>query len=104
MRNGSLDSTHPQGESGEASGVKKLVGKTLGRRRRKKQEMADEQLASEEAERGRSVADRGTLENENARGDGVAPNGRESFDDDDGGSMSSLITVDDEPAAVSKQQ
>lgn len=105
VRNGSFDSTHPHDEDGETSGVKKLVGKTLGRRRRKKQELADEQLASEEVERGRSVAERGTLENENAKsGNAVAPNGRESLDDDDDdrGSRSSLITMDDEPA-VSEQ-
>lgn len=89
---GSFDRASTNGEDGDTSGVKKLVGKTIGRRRRKKQELAEEQLASEEVERGRSVAERGTLENETR---GVKY--QESFDDDDVDSRSSLITFDDEP-------
>ena len=51
-------------EDGDSNGLKKLVPKGLGaKRRRKKQERADER-ASEEAVRGRSVAERGTLEND----------------------------------------
>jgi hypothetical protein len=52
-------------EDGDSNGLKKLVPKGLGSaRRRKKQEREDEQRASEEAARGRSVAERGTLEND----------------------------------------
>lgn len=45
--------------------IKKLVSKGFGARRRKeKQDLEDKQRASEEAARGRSVAERGTLEND----------------------------------------
>ena len=48
-----------------SNGIKKLVPKALGsKRRRKKQEKEEEERASEEAARGRSVAERGTLEND----------------------------------------
>jgi hypothetical protein len=54
-------------EDGDSNGLKKLVPKGLGsKRRRKKQEQEEEQRASEEAARGRSVAERGTLENDAA--------------------------------------
>jgi len=55
--NGSDDEQEPKG-------IKKLASTLGSKRRRKKQEREDELRASEEAERGRSVADRGTLENE----------------------------------------
>jgi hypothetical protein len=52
-------------EDGDSNGLKKLVPKGLGSKRwRKKQEKEEEQRASEEAARGRSVAERGTLEND----------------------------------------
>ena len=73
-------------EDGDSNGLMKLVPKGLGsKRRRKKQEKEDEQRASEEAARGRSVAERGTLEND-AR----------SFEDSRNRSRdgSSLITYD----------
>lgn len=73
----------------EAHGVKKLVDKTIGRRKRKKQEAAEEQLASEEAERGRSIVERGTLK------DDAVP--ALLFDGKDNASRSSLVTMDDEP-------
>ncbi|RDL31361.1 Uncharacterized protein BP5553_09570 [Venustampulla echinocandica] len=65
-------------EEGEQNGIKKLVPKGLAsKRRRKKQEQEEELRASEEAARGRSVAERGTLSNDtpsrnlaNGSGDG----------------------------------
>ena len=52
-------------EDGDSNGIKKFVPKSLGsKRRRKKQEKEDEERASEEVARGRSVAERGTLEND----------------------------------------
>ena len=72
-------------EDGESNGIKKLVPKGIGskRRRMKKEKEEEEQRASEEAARGRSVAERGTLHDSdspiNGSGDG-----------------SSLITYDSE--------
>lgn len=82
-----IDKIKPSTEDdGESNGIKKLVPKGIGsKRRRKKQEQEEEQRASEEAARGRSVADRGTLQND----DGSNTNGSA-----DG---SSLITYDSEP-------
>jgi len=71
-------------DDGESNGIKKLVPKAIGskRRQRKKEKEEEEQRESEEAARGRSVADRGTLRN-----DGASPvNGS--------GDGSSLITYD----------
>ena len=52
-------------EDGDTNGIKKLVPKGIGtRRRKKKQEQEDAQRENEEAARGRSVAERGTLEND----------------------------------------
>jgi len=48
-------------EDGEPTGLKKLAMGIGSRRRRKKQEAEDELRAGEEAARGRSVAERGTL-------------------------------------------
>ncbi|KAL3420046.1 GRAM domain-containing protein [Phlyctema vagabunda] len=49
----------------ESNGLGKLLSKGMSsKRRQKKQEREEERRASEEAARGRSVADRGTLENE----------------------------------------
>jgi hypothetical protein len=62
-------------------GIKKLKG--IASRRRKRQERQEEQRASEEAERGRTVAERGTLEND-------VP----SFTRNESGDGSSLITYD----------
>ena len=60
-----IEKTKGIDEDGESNGLKKLVPKGLGStRRRKKQEREDEQRASEEAARGRSIAERGTLEND----------------------------------------
>lgn len=60
------------------NGLGKLLAKGIGnKRRKKKQQQEEEQRASEEAARGRSVADRGTLENELQReshGSGDADN------------------------------
>jgi hypothetical protein len=72
-------------EDGDASGIKKLVPKALGsKRRRKKQEREEEERASEEVARGRSVAERGTLEND---ADSLGPR-------DKSRAGSSLITYD----------
>jgi hypothetical protein len=61
----SIDKIKVNDEDGEVSGLKKLVPKGLSsKRRRKKQELEEEQRAIEEAMRGRSVADRGTLHND----------------------------------------
>ena len=60
-----IDKIKGDDENGESSGLKKLVPKGIGsKRRRKKQEKEDEERASEEVARGRSVAERGTLEND----------------------------------------
>jgi hypothetical protein len=56
---------HSTEDDGDSNGLMKLVPKGIGaKRRRKQQEREEEQRISEEAARGRSVADRGTLENE----------------------------------------
>jgi hypothetical protein len=72
-------------DDGESNGIKKLVPKGIGskRRQKKKEKEEEEQRASEEAARGRSVADRGTLRN-----DGSSPPVNGS------GDGSSLITYD----------
>ena len=71
-------------DDGESNGIKKLVPKAIGaKRRRARKEKEEEEQKAEEAARGRSVADRGTLH------DGASPvNGS--------GDGSSLITLDDE--------
>jgi hypothetical protein len=79
-------------EEDGATGIKKLVpAKIRTSRRRKKQEKEDELRASEEAERGRSVADRGTLdpgtESRSPRSRSLAKGS---------GDNSSLITCDSE--------
>ena len=66
---GSVDSvvdrlSHHDDDTGDSNGIKKLIPKIGAKRRQKKQEQEEEQQALEEAARGRSVADRGTLENE----------------------------------------
>lgn len=71
----------------EGNGIKRLVPKAIAnKRRRKKQEKEDELRASEEAIRGRSVAERGTLLNESQSSLQVTDG------DVDGGS--SLMTYD----------
>lgn len=93
-----FDQTYAHDEdSQDPSSVKKLVGKTIGRRRRKRQELADEQLASEEAERGRSVVERGTLKDDAAGITHIIHSKDHDEDDDDNNSTSSLVTFDDEP-------
>lgn len=72
----------------EEHGIKKLVPKGISRSRRKRQEQEAEQRESEEAERGRTVADRGTLDND------VSP-GTLSRNDSGVADGSSLITFDD---------
>jgi len=79
------ESTSTSTEDGaDSNGIKKLVPKAIGskRRQRKKEKEEEEQRESEEAARGRSVADRGTLRN-----DGGSPVNRS-------GDGSSLITYD----------
>jgi hypothetical protein len=75
------------GDDEEESGrLSKLIPKGIGSmRRRKKEEKEAEIRASEEAARGRSVAERGTLENDNG--------GNPTTTDGDG---SSLITYESE--------
>ena len=74
-------------EDREAHGIKKLAARGIGsKRRRKKQEQEDEERASEEAARGRTVAERGTLENDSRR----------SFSRNWSGDGSSLLTYDSE--------
>ena len=75
-----IKGNHGSDDEGD-SGIKKL--KRIASRRRRKQEREEEQRASEEAERGRTVAERGTLENN-------VP----SFKRIDSGDGSSLITYD----------
>ncbi|PMD46663.1 hypothetical protein L207DRAFT_507559 [Hyaloscypha variabilis F] len=81
---GSTSTSTSTEDDADSNGIKKLVPKAIGskRRQRKKEEEEEEQRESEEAARGRSVADRGTLRN-----DGGSPvNGS--------GDGSSLITYD----------
>ncbi|KAG9240895.1 hypothetical protein BJ878DRAFT_429296 [Calycina marina] len=66
---GSVDSvigklSHHDDETNDMTGLKKLIPKIGTKRKQRKQEQEEEQRALEEAERGRSVAERGTLENE----------------------------------------
>jgi hypothetical protein len=77
-------------EHGDANGFKKLVHKGMvsHRRRRSKVEREEEERLKEEAARGRTVADRGTLENESS---GLVLNKSWS------GDGSSLLTYDSEP-------
>jgi len=80
-------------EDDEAKGIKKLLpAKIRSSRRRKKQEKEEELRASEEAERGRSVAERGTLGPGN---DSRSPRSR-SLAKGSSGDNSSLITYDSE--------
>ncbi|CZR65635.1 related to GRAM domain-containing protein 2 [Phialocephala subalpina] len=60
-----IDKLKAGDDDGESNGIKKLVPKGIGsKRRQKRQEREEEQRQSEEAARGRSVAERGTLEND----------------------------------------
>jgi hypothetical protein len=71
-----IDKTKGNTGSDDDNGIKKLVPKAIGaKRRKKKQEREEEERAIEEAARGRSVAERGTLTNDaksytNGSGDG----------------------------------
>jgi hypothetical protein len=70
----------------EHNGLKKLVPTTIGsKRRRRKQEEEEAQQIREEAARGRSIAERGTLENESRN---------PLLRNDSGHSGSSLITYE----------
>ncbi|TVY75761.1 putative membrane protein [Lachnellula suecica] len=73
-------------EEEDSKGIKKLLPTRIESKRRRKQR-EDEQRAGEEAERGRSVADRGTLD------DSLDLSTNYDFKEGDG---SSLITVDSE--------
>jgi hypothetical protein len=84
---GVIDKLKIHHDHDEDSGTKKLGIKTLGsKRRQKKHEEEEEQQRREEAARGRSVAERGTLENDE---------GNRIVRHDSGNSGSSLITYDD---------
>jgi hypothetical protein len=77
--------SHPSTEEdGQSNGIKKLVPKGISskRRRMRKEKEEEGQRASEEAARGRSVAERGTLHNDG--GSSITGSGDES----------SLITYD----------
>ncbi|KAH7317936.1 hypothetical protein BKA65DRAFT_410242 [Rhexocercosporidium sp. MPI-PUGE-AT-0058] len=74
-------------EDSDTSGIKKLA-KGLGTSKRRRKKKEEEQQASEEIARGRTVADRGTLD-DNAD---ISP----YADDEAGGDGSSLITYDSE--------
>jgi hypothetical protein len=83
-----IDKLKANTEDGESNGIKKLVPRALGSKRRRKQhEREEEQRASEEAARGRTVAERGTLENDV---ESTFRNQSEAAD------TSSLITYDSE--------
>jgi hypothetical protein len=76
-------------EDGEGGGLKKLIPKGLpigSKRRRRKEEEADAERLAEEAARGRSVAERGTLGN--YADEGISPGAS--------GDGSSLITYESE--------
>lgn len=77
------DEDDHEDEEHNPNGIKKLLPTRIAsKRRRKKQEKEDEQRASEEAARGRSIAERGTLEDD------------ASSTHDLSGDGSSLITLD----------
>ena len=61
-------SEHPENDHDEGSNkLEKLLPKSIKTKQRKKRrEKADEERASEEAARGRSIAERGTLENDDS--------------------------------------
>jgi len=106
---GSLESviqklkSHPDQDDGEVAApndnaspnsLKKLVPKGIGsKRRQRKQEQEEEQRLIEEAARGRSIADRGTLENETPSPISRNDSGHSGHSGDGG---SSLITSDSE--------
>ena len=76
-------------EHGDANGFKKLVHRGIGsHRRRSRVEREEEERVKEEAARGRTVAERGTLENESS---GLV------FNKSWSGDGSSLLTYDSEP-------
>jgi hypothetical protein len=76
-------------EHGDANGFKKLVHRGIGsHRRRSRVEREEEERMKEEAARGRTVAERGTLENESS---GLV------FNKSWSGDGSSLLTYDSEP-------
>jgi hypothetical protein len=83
----------------EEIGLKKLLSQSLGsKRRQKKQEKEEEERQAEEAARGRSIADRGTLENTTvnpiSRRDSSNSRDEDGNEGAGGGSMSSLVTSD----------
>jgi hypothetical protein len=84
----------PTDERQDAHGLKKLVSKGMGsHRRRTKLEREEEEHARRAASRGRSVAERGTLENESSTNEGGALAVNRSWS----GDGSSLLTYDSEP-------
>jgi hypothetical protein len=50
-------------DDGESSGISKLIPKGISSKRRRRKEERDAEQLAEEAARGRSVAERGTLDN-----------------------------------------
>lgn len=76
-------------EPTDANGLKRLVHKGIGsRRRRSRLEKEEEERVLLEAARGKSVAERGTLENDSAAGLSISRSGS--------GDGSSLLTYDSE--------
>lgn len=74
---------HNADDDGDSNKLERLLPKAIQTKRRKKrQEKEEEERASEEAARGRSIAERGTLENDYAS--------RSTLE----GDASSLITYD----------
>ena len=85
----------PTDERGEANGLKKLVHKGMGsRRRQSKLEREEEERVKRAAARGRSVAERGTLENESSS---LNENGGLAVNHSWSGDGSSLLTYDSDP-------
>ena len=85
----------PTDERGEVNGLKKLVHKGMGsRRRRSKLEREEEERVKMAAARGRSVAERGTLENESSS---LNENGGLAVNRSWSGDGSSLLTYDSDP-------
>lgn len=92
---------HDNEESGD-NGLKKLLPKSIGsKRRQKRQEKEEEQRLAEEAARGRSIADRGTLENETRDSLSRQFSSNSTEGDETGDELrdrrSSMITIDSDP-------
>jgi len=91
--------TSPTDEHSDVNGLKKLMHKGISHRRRTKHEREEEERASKAAAaRGRSIAERGTLENESSIAESDIVGSEElAVNRSWSGDGSSLLTYDSEP-------